>query len=167
MVKSLSNGDTADGSSHSALSDMPCFNLYAAARATNRLYLSLLASWDLTYPQYLVLKLLWSRGAVTVGEIARGLMLDSGTTSPLVRRLEARGLVQRTRSSGDERVVSVALTAKGRALEEEMVDLTSQVATATGLGTQEAQATIATLRTLTDSLAEAIALASARTGQRE
>lgn len=166
MVTTPSDGDVFDGSNQSPLNEMLCFNLYAAARATNRLYLSLLAPWDLTYPQYLVLKLLWSRGAVTVGEIAKGLMLDSGTTSPLVRRLETRGLVQRTRSSGDERVVSVALTAQGQALEEEMADLTSQVGTATGLGAQEAQVTIASLRTLTDSLAEATALASGHVSQR-
>ena len=166
MATTPSDVGTDDVPDQSPLNDMLCFNLYAAARATNRLYLSLLAPWDLTFPQYLVLKLLWSREAVTVGEIAKNLMLDSGTTSPLVRRLETRGLVQRTRSTGDERVVSVALTAQGKALEEEMADLTSQVGTATGLSQVEARATIAALHALTDNLADA-PVASPRARQRD
>lgn len=147
------SNDVADGSGESPLEEMLCFNLYAAARAMNRLYLSVLGDWDLTYPQYLVLKLLWSRQSVTVGEIASNLVLDSGTTSPLVRRLETRGLLQRSRSTGDERVVTVTLTAQGRALEEEMADLTARTGTATGLSAEEAQATIAALRSLTTSVA--------------
>lgn len=72
------------------LDDMLCFNLYATTRATNRLSNTLLAPWHLTYPQCLVLKLLWSRKPATVGEISKSLMRDSGTTTPLVRRLETR-----------------------------------------------------------------------------
>lgn len=142
------------------LDDMLCFNLYAAARSTNRLYNTLLAPWELTYPQYLVLKLLWARKTVTVGEVAKALMLDSGTTTPLVRRLETRGLLQRTRSTTDERVVSVTLTEEGRALEAEMVNLTSDVGTATGLGMDDAQLTIATLQNINQNLVDAIAAAS-------
>ena len=166
MPSPTSSTDGADDSVQGSLDEMLCFNLYAAARATNRLYLSLLAPWDLTYPQYLVLKLLWSRESVTVGEIAKSLMLDSGTTSPLVRRLETRGLLQRTRSTGDERVVTVALTAQGRALEADMADLTSQVGTATGLSLEKARATIAVLRSVTGSLAEVPAAAAAQDAQR-
>lgn len=147
-------GESGEGGSESPLDEMLCFSLYTAARATNRLYLTLLAPYGLTYPQYLVLRLLWARGSATVGEVAHSLMLDPGTTSPLVRRLESRGLAQRKRSSRDERVVTVDLTDAGRALEKEMCDLTSQVGTATGLEMEQAMSTIEvlhTLRTNTDS----------------
>jgi DNA-binding MarR family transcriptional regulator len=139
------------------LDDMLCFNLYAAARATNRLYNTLLAPWDLTYPQYLVLKLLWSRKSATVGEIAKSLMLDSGTTTPLVRRLETRGLLQRARTSTDERIVSVTLTTQGLALEDEMADLTSDVGTATGIGMSDAQRTIEALRAINSNITDVLA----------
>ncbi|PZF26925.1 MarR family transcriptional regulator [Curtobacterium sp. MCLR17_045] len=139
---------------------MLCFNLYAAARATNRLYTTLLAPWDLTYPQYLVLKLLWAQKSATVGEIAKSLMLDSGTTTPLVRRLETRGLLTRTRSTTDERVVTVALTIQGNELEEEMGNLTAQVGTATGLGMTDATATISNLRAINENLAYALSSVS-------
>ncbi|WP_308471511.1 MarR family transcriptional regulator [Rathayibacter sp. AY1D1] len=95
--------------------------------------------------------------AANVGDIAKGLMLDSGTTTPLVRRLETRGLPQRTRSSRDERVVTVSLTTDGRALEAEMTDLTTEAATATGLEATEAQATIAALQSSNRNLADVLA----------
>ena len=131
---------------------MLCFNLYAATRAMNRYYLTLLAPWQLTYPQYLVLKLLWTRESLTVGEIATNLMLDSGTTSPLVRRLESRGLIQRSRSSEDERVVTVRLTTEGRALEDELSDVGTRVGAATGLGIEGARSTISAVHTVTKNL---------------
>lgn len=156
----MADDDITDELSSNPLDEMLCFNLYAAARATNRLYTTLLAPWDLTYPQYLVLKLLWSRESLTVGEIGKSLMLDSGTTTPLVRRLETRGLLTRTRSTADERVVTVTLTTEGRTLEEEMTDLTGAIGTATGLDTTDAVGTISNLRTINDNLAEALAAAA-------
>ncbi|MCS6558748.1 MarR family transcriptional regulator [Curtobacterium flaccumfaciens] len=162
----MADDDITDESSSNPLDEMLCFNLYAAARATNRLYTTLLAPWDLTYPQYLVLKLLWSREPLTVGEIAKSLMLDSGTTTPLVRRLETRGLLTRTRSTSDERVVTVTLTTEGRALDEEMSDLTDAIGTATGLEVPDAMSTISNLRTINDNLADALALA-AKTNMRK
>jgi len=156
----------ADEPAGSGLDEMLCFNLYAAARATNRLYNTLLAPWDLTYPQYLVLKLLWSRQSATVGEIAKSLMLDSGTTTPLVRRMETRGLLRRTRSTTDERVVSVTLTTEGWALQEGMADLTSDVGTATGLGATDAQSTISALQSINKNLADVLTSAAKSSTQR-
>ncbi|MCS5714130.1 MarR family transcriptional regulator [Herbiconiux sp. CPCC 205716] len=139
------------------LDELTCFNLYAAARATNRLYNVLLAPWNLTYPQYLVLRLLWARDTATIGEIAKCLMLDSGTTTPLVRRLETHGLVTRTRSSTDERIVTVSLTKRGQALEEDVAGVAYQVGAATGLGAADGLQTIQSLRTINANLAATIA----------
>ncbi|MCZ4551044.1 MarR family winged helix-turn-helix transcriptional regulator [Gordonia rubripertincta] len=142
------------------LDEMLCFNLNAVVRATNRYYACLLAPWKLTYPQYLLLRLLWQRDTATVGEIASELLLDSGTTSPLVRRLESRGFVERQRSSDDERVVSVSLTSRGRALEDDLAAIGSQVGSATGLEVEQAQAMLSSLRTMNTSLLTALATRS-------
>ncbi len=111
-----------------------CFALYAASRAMTDVYRPILDEHGLTYPQYLVLLVLWERDdAPTVSELGAALRLDSGTLSPLLKRLEAAGLVVRTRSAADERRVEVGLTDQGRALRERMCDVPRQVATATGL----------------------------------
>ncbi|MGX1615815.1 MarR family winged helix-turn-helix transcriptional regulator [Micromonospora chalcea] len=112
-----------------------CFALYAASRALTDVYRPILDEHGLTYPQYLVLLVLWERDAdaPTVSELGAALRLDSGTLSPLLKRLEAAGLVVRTRSAADERRVEVGLTDQGRALRERMCDVPRQVATATGL----------------------------------
>lgn len=93
-----------------------CFALYRASRAVVQAYQPLLAELEVTYPQYLVLLLLWEQDGVTVKALGQRLDLDSGTLTPLLRRLEARGLVTRTRSAEDEREVLVGLTAAGRRL---------------------------------------------------
>jgi MarR family transcriptional regulator, organic hydroperoxide resistance regulator len=93
-----------------------CFALYSASRAVTRAYAPLLEPLGLTYPQYLVLLVLWERDGVAVNRIGRRLALDSGTLTPLLKRLEQRGLVQRRRATGDERVVRIQLTPAGRAL---------------------------------------------------
>lgn len=93
-----------------------CFALYRASRAVVQAYQPLLAALDVTYPQYLVLLLLWEQDGVPVKALGQRLDLDSGTLTPLLRRLEARGLVTRTRSAEDEREVLVGLTAAGRRL---------------------------------------------------
>ncbi len=95
-----------------------CFPLYAAANATIRAYRPILAPLGLTYPQYLVMLVLWERDARSVSEIGASLHLDSGTLTPLLKRLEAAGLVDRRRQPEDERVVLVGLTDAGRALRE-------------------------------------------------
>ncbi len=93
-----------------------CFALYSASLAMTKLYKPLLAELGLTYPQYLALLALWERDGLQVSELGARLFLDSGTLTPLLKRLEAAGLVRRQRSSDDERRVHIHLTASGRAL---------------------------------------------------
>lgn len=113
--------------------EMVCFSLYSAARATTQVYRTLLAPWKLTYPQYLVLAVLWNEGEQTIGSLGDAMQLDSGTLSPLVRRLEQAGLVTKTRSTIDERVVTVQLTDEGQALRAELAPIRAQVAELAGI----------------------------------
>ncbi|GIF13487.1 MarR family winged helix-turn-helix transcriptional regulator [Actinoplanes teichomyceticus] len=107
-----------------ALDEMICFQLYAASRAMTAVYRPLLDPHGLTYPQYLVLRVLWHDGPTTVRDLGRTLRLDSGTLSPLLKRLEAQGLLTRARGADDERTVLVALTETGVRLRDEIGDLT-------------------------------------------
>lgn len=100
------------------LDNQICFAVYSAAHAFNRVYKPLLDRLGLTYPQYLVMLVLWERDDVPVKDIGERLFLDSGTLTPLLKRLEAAHLVKRTRSSEDERQVLIALTAQGHALKD-------------------------------------------------
>jgi DNA-binding MarR family transcriptional regulator len=100
------------------LGNQLCFAVYSTAHAFNRFYKPLLDRLGLTYPQYLVMLVLWERDGVPVKDIGERLFLDSGTLTPLLKRLEAAGLVKRTRSTEDERQVLVALTPQGQALKE-------------------------------------------------
>ena len=93
-----------------------CFPLYAASNLLNRLYRPILADLGLTYPQYLVMLVLWQQAPQTVGALGEMLYLDSGTLTPLLKRMETAGLVSRTRDAEDERRVLIGLTDKGRAL---------------------------------------------------
>ena len=95
-----------------------CFALYSSSLAMTKLYKPLLDPLGLTYPQYLVMLVLWEQDGVAVKEIGERLFLDSGTLTPLLKRLEAAELVKRTRSTEDERQVLIALTPKGEALRE-------------------------------------------------
>ncbi|MEQ8437381.1 MAG: MarR family transcriptional regulator [Ilumatobacter fluminis] len=116
------------------LDNQLCFPLYAASRAMTRAYLPLLEPFDLTYPQYLTMLAVWSGPeAQTVGELGARLRLDSGTLTPLLKRLEARGLVERHRDPDDERRVLVSATAEGSALQDELADVPLSLATRTGL----------------------------------
>ena len=100
------------------LDNQICFAVYSAGHAFNRVYKPLLDKLGLTYPQYLVMLVLWERDQVPVKEIGEKLFLDSGTLTPLLKRLEAAGLVKRTRSVDDERKVIVTLTAQGKGLRD-------------------------------------------------
>ncbi|MCG2631136.1 MarR family transcriptional regulator [Bradyrhizobium sp. WYCCWR 13023] len=100
------------------LDNQICFAVYSAAHAFNRVYKPLLDRLGLTYPQYLVMLVLWERDDVPVKDIGEKLFLDSGTLTPLLKRLEAAHLVKRTRSSEDERRVLIALTPQGHALKD-------------------------------------------------
>jgi len=100
------------------LDNQICFAVYSAAHAFNRVYKPLLDRLGLTYPQYLVMLVLWERDDVPVKDIGEKLFLDSGTLTPLLKRLEAAHLVKRTRSREDERQVLIALTPQGHALKD-------------------------------------------------
>ena len=100
------------------LANQLCFAVYSTAHAFNRFYKPMLDGLGLTYPQYLVMLVLWEQDGVPVKEIGARLFLDSGTLTPLLKRLEAADLVRRTRSSEDERQVIVTLTSQGEGLKE-------------------------------------------------
>ena len=134
-----------------------CFSLHAASRAFGGLYRVLLKDLGLTYPQYLVMLVLWEHGDLPVKKLGEHLRLDSGTLSPLLKRLEAAGLVRRERSTRDERSVEVGLTAEGTALREQAVEVPRRIAAATGFDVEE----IVRLRTRLDELTDALDAAAA------
>ncbi|MGI8713407.1 MAG: MarR family winged helix-turn-helix transcriptional regulator [Solirubrobacteraceae bacterium] len=115
------------------LDEALCFALYSASRALTGFYRPRLDALGITYPQYLVLLALWERDGLTVGTLGERLRLDYGTLSPLLKRLEAGGLVSRVRRTEDERSVTVSLTGGGRALRPRAVCIPDQVMAATGL----------------------------------
>jgi DNA-binding MarR family transcriptional regulator len=100
-----------------------CFALYAASRRVIQAYQPLLAPLGITYPQYLVMLVLWEEAGGSVKALGERLQLDSGTLTPLLKRLEAQGLVSRRRDTDDERVVRIELTAAGRALRKKAADV--------------------------------------------
>jgi len=118
--------------------DLLCFSLYAASHALNRVYKPHLDPLGLTYPQYLVMLTLWAEDGQTVGEIGEALFLESSTITPLLKRLEAAGLVSRSRDTADERVVRVRLTETGSVLREKAEPIPDCVLQATGLTLTEA-----------------------------
>ncbi len=115
------------------LDSMLCFAVYAAGHAFTRFYKPRLEALDLTYPQYLVFVALWERDDITVGALGQRLFLDSGTITPLIKRLEARGLVRRQRDADDERQVRIQLTPEGRALQAQAQAIPLQVAKGAGV----------------------------------
>ncbi len=122
-----------------------CFPLYAAARNVTNLYTPYLRPLGLTYTQYLVFLVLWEKDGIPVGEITKRLMLDVGTISPLLKKLEQAGYIRRTRSSADDRVVVITLTEAGKALQEKAKDIPAQVAGCIALPPEKAQALYALL----------------------
>jgi DNA-binding MarR family transcriptional regulator len=135
------------------LDEQLCFALYAASRAVTQRYRPLLERLGLTYPQYLVMLVLWERGATTVKQLADELQLDYGTLSPLLKRLDIAGLVERHRRSDDERSVEITLTQKGRTLEAQASDIPQVIVDAYNLDADGFEALRETLRTLTESVA--------------
>ncbi len=129
-----------------------CFSLHAASRAFGGVYRVLLKDLGLTYPQYLVMLVLWEHGELPVKQIGEHLRLDSGTLSPLLKRLEATGYVQRARSTEDERSVTVALTETGAALRERAVCVPQKIIEATDLTLDEATALQSLLSRITSKL---------------
>lgn len=136
------------------LANQLCFAVYSTAHAFNRLYKPLVDSLGLTYPQYLVMLILWEQDGRTVKSIGDRLHLDSGTLTPLLKRLEASGLVARTRDAADERQVMITLTEQGVALKEKARAVPKVVACATGRPVSELQALRDDLIRLRDHLNE-------------
>lgn len=100
------------------LSNQLCFRLYTASRLIIKSYTPLLTKLGLTYPQYLVMMVLWERDRISVGEVAKRLMLQTNTVTPLLKRIESMGLIEKSRSTDDLRHAFVELTQKGRDMEE-------------------------------------------------
>ena len=120
------------------LENQLCFPLYAAAREVVKRYRPHLDAIDLTYTQYITMMVMWEEKEITVKALGEKLFLDSGTMTPVLKSLEAKGYVTRKRSTTDERSVSVFLTDSGEALKEKAVDIPAKVAGCVGLDGEEA-----------------------------
>jgi DNA-binding MarR family transcriptional regulator len=138
-----------------------CFALYSSSLVMTKLYKPVLGALGLTYPQYLVLLVLWETDAIGVGELGERLYLDSGTLTPLLKRMESAGLLARARAVGDERRVIVTLTGAGRALRRRAESVPLQVACATGCRLSELSELTAQLQTLRANIAGQLAPAAA------
>ena len=134
------------------LDNQLCFAVYSTSLAMRRLYKPLLAKLDLTYPQYLVMLALWERDGVMVSELGTQLSLDSGTLTPLLKRLEGMGLVGRLRDVADERRVRVTLTPSGRGLKAQAVGLPACVLAASQCSIDELSALTRQMQQLRDRL---------------
>lgn len=129
-----------------------CFSLYAAQKAMTAAYQPILAELGLTYPQYLAMLVLWEEGEASVSRLGERLKLDSGTLTPLLKRLEKAGLVTRRRSEDDERVVLVSLTAEGKRMKGKAEKVPLKMFCNLGTSTQEFEALKESLDRLTRSL---------------
>jgi DNA-binding MarR family transcriptional regulator len=138
------------------LDNQICFAVYSAAHAFNRFYKPLLERLGLTYPQYLVMLALWERDGVPLKDIGERLFLDSGTLTPLLKRLEAAQLVKRTRGTEDERQVFIALTAQGQALKEKARAVPSSLLSASACSVAELAAMKNEIVALRDRLNEVV-----------
>ena len=131
------------------LAQQLCFDLYAASRAVTAAYRPALTELGITYPQYLVLIVLWEHDSLTVRELGEQLRLDHGTLTPLLKRMEAGGLIERRRDNIDERFVVVSLGAKGESLRRHAERIQCDMKEQLGLEAQEFEDLQATLRLLT------------------
>lgn len=135
-----------------ALDQQLCFAVYSAAHALNRTYKPLLDPYGLTYPQYIALMTLWQEDGRTVKALGATLGLDSGTLSPLLKRLETSGYITRARDKSDERQVLVTLTDKGRAMQRDAVAIRMEIGKATGCTLEALQALTGELHAMTERL---------------
>ncbi|AUO22227.1 MULTISPECIES: MarR family winged helix-turn-helix transcriptional regulator [Pseudomonas] len=119
------------------LDNQLCFALHSTSLLMTKVYKPLLQALGLTYPQYLAMMVLWEEDGLTVGEISNRLLTDPGSLTPLLKRLEAEGLLSRTRSREDERVVVVELTEAGRALRDKAMDIPQCILGASGLDIEQ------------------------------
>ena len=132
------------------LGNQLCFPLYAAARAVTSLYTPYLKPLGLTYTQYILFLVLWEEDGLTVGEICRRLMLDSGTLSPMLKKLRQQGYLDKQQSTADERSFIVTLTEKGRALQEQAKEIPMQVGKCVNLPPEQAKQLYSLLYQLLD-----------------
>ncbi|WP_187264049.1 MarR family winged helix-turn-helix transcriptional regulator [Pontibacter beigongshangensis] len=140
--------ETTENYEQLKLENQICFPLYAASRLVTRLYQPLLDELGLTYPQYLVLLVLWEHNGLTVNQVGDRLHLHSNTLTPLLKRLEQQGLLQRRRSTTDERLVQLMLTPEGNSLKKKAACIPSQLAAAADLPPDKALALKALLEEL-------------------
>lgn len=137
------------------LDEMLCFAVYKAEQAFNRVYRQALEPLGLTYPQFLTMRLLWAEGSLSVGEISERLGLDSGTVTPLLKRLTLMGLVKKARRSDDERRVDIYLTDEGRALEAKSEAVMQCITQAAAVDGEEGADMLSTINRLTANLVHA------------
>ena len=133
------------------LANQLCFPLYAASRNVISLYTPWLKPLGLTYTQYIVFLVLWEKDGITVGEICDKLMLDNGTLSPLLKKMQQAGYIEKKRSEEDERLVVITLTEKGKALQQKAEDVPGKVAACIDLPVEKAQQLYSLLYELLDS----------------
>jgi len=138
------------------LDNQICFAIYSTAHAFNRVYKPLLDRLGLTYPQYLVMLVLWERDDVPVKDIGERLFLDSGTLTPLLKRLESAQFIKRTRSTEDERQVLIALTPHGQALQEKAKSVPQSILAASACSIDELSAMKGEIVALRDRLNAAV-----------
>lgn len=151
-AKTTSQSKSADPVSLLRLDNQLCFAVYGAAQAFTATYKPLLEPLGLTYPQYLTMLTLWEQDGVTVSAIGDRLGLDSGTLTPLLKRLEAAGLLNRTRDAADERQVLIALTPAGRSLKQKAKAIPAKLLCASGMSLAEIKALHAALGKLAANL---------------
>jgi MarR family transcriptional regulator, organic hydroperoxide resistance regulator len=133
-----------------------CFAVYSTAHAFNRAYKPVLEALNLTYPQYLVMLVLWEEDGLAVKDLGDRLFLDSGTLTPLLKRLDAAGLVSRVRNPSDERLLQVSLTAKGRSMQEQAAEIPVKMGCVVGRGHDDIQRLKAELLQVRDALNKAV-----------
>ena len=150
----MNDAEEAQSDGTLKLDNQLCFALYEASRATIDIYRPLLDQLGITYPQYLVLLILWDRNMCSVKEIGNLLHLDSGTLSPLLKRLETTGFIKRQRRANDERVVDISLTTEGRSLRERASAIPEKFVCELDLTLDEYTELLARLKKLTATLHE-------------
>jgi MarR family transcriptional regulator, organic hydroperoxide resistance regulator len=138
------------------LENQICFKIYSAEREITKLYRNLLEELDVTYPQYLVLLVLWEEKSVTVKELGQKLFLDSGTLSPMLKRMEGNNLIKRRRSLEDERTVIISLTKKGEDLKDKAQCIPSKLLENLSLDMKELKNLNQTLSTILNRIQQKI-----------
>jgi DNA-binding MarR family transcriptional regulator len=162
MAKAGASNRTGEDATALRLGNQLCFAVYSAAHAFNSVYKPLLGAIGLTYPQYLVMLVLWERDGRTVKEIGDELYLDSGTLTPLLKRLEAAGLVRRVRDKEDERQVRITLTPKGAALRSKAAKFPAAIGCALGSAVRDPERLHGDIVALRDALNAAVAEGGAK-----